>query len=57
MHSNEKTAGRQRRLRFEDEEIWTELPESVREQCRTLWRQVLASVLKARERRQDERQD
>ena len=33
---------RQRKLRFEDEEIWTELPESTREHCRTLWRQLLA---------------
>ena len=36
MHSNEKPAGWQRKLRFEDEEIWTVLPESVREQCLTL---------------------
>jgi hypothetical protein len=32
MHSNEKPGVWQRRLRFEDEEIWTELPESVRSQ-------------------------
>ena len=43
MHSNEKLTEWQRRLHFEDEEIWNELPESVREQCRMLWRQVLAS--------------
>jgi hypothetical protein len=47
----------QRKLRFEDEEIWTVLPASVREQCLTLWRQMLASVLKTGERRQDERED
>jgi hypothetical protein len=47
----------QRKLRFEEEEIWTVLPASVREQCLTLWRQMLASVLKTGERRQDERQD
>ena len=57
MHSNEKPTGWQRRLHFEDEQIWNELPESVREQCRTLWRQVLASVLKAGEGRQNERED
>ena len=57
MHSNENPAGWQRKLRFEDEEIWTELPASVREQCLTLWRQVLASVLKTGERRQNERED
>ena len=36
MHSNEKPAVWQRKLRFEDEEIWTLLPASVREQCLTL---------------------
>ena len=35
----------QRKLRFEEEEIWTELPESTREHCRGLWRQLLESVL------------
>ena len=57
MHGNENPNGWQRRLHFEDEEIWTELPESVREQCRSLWRQVLASVLKTGARGQNERQD
>jgi hypothetical protein len=57
MHSNEKPIGWQRRLHFEDEQIWNELPESVREQCRMLWRQVLASILKAGEGRQNERED
>ena len=57
MHSNEKPTGWQSRLHFEDEEIWNELPQSVREQCRTLWRQVLASILKAAEGRQNERED
>ena len=56
MHSNEKRAGWQRKLRFEDEEIWTVLPASVREQCLTLWRQVLASVLKTDKGRQNERE-
>jgi hypothetical protein len=56
MHSNEKPAGWQRRLRFEDEEIWTVLPAAVREQCLTLWRQVLASVLKTDKGRQNERE-
>lgn len=57
MHSREEPSEWQRRLRFEEEEIWTELPESVREQCRSLWRQVLASVLKTGEGRQNERED
>jgi hypothetical protein len=57
MDSNKNRAVWQRRLHFEDEQIWTELPESVREHCRTLWRQLLASVLKTGERRENERED
>ena len=57
MHSNESPSRWQRKLRFEDEEIWTVLPASIREQCLTLWRQMLASVLKTGERRQNERED
>ena len=57
MDSNKNRAVWQSRLHFEEEQIWTELPESVREQCRTLWRQLLASVLKTAERRQNERED
>jgi hypothetical protein len=57
MYNNEKPTEWQRRLHFEDEQIWNELPESVRQQCRTLWRLVLASVLKADEGRQNERED
>jgi hypothetical protein len=57
MDRNQNRTVWQRRLHFEDEQIWTELPESVREHCRTLWRQLLASVLKTGERRQNERED
>ena len=57
MHNSEKPAVRQRNLRFEDEEVWATLPEQVREHCRTLWGQLLASVLKEHERRRNERQD
>ena len=57
MHSNESPSRWQRKLRFDDEEIWTALPVSVREQCLTLWRQMLGSVLKTGERRQNERED
>jgi hypothetical protein len=56
MHNNDLIV-RQRKLRFEEEEIWTELPESTRQHCRTLWRQLLANVLKTGERRQNERED
>ena len=47
----------QRKLRFEEEEIWTELPESARENCRGLWRQLLQSVLNSGDGRPDERED
>jgi hypothetical protein len=47
----------QRRLRFEEEEIWTELPESTRENCRGLWRQLLESVLNSGDGRSYERED
>jgi hypothetical protein len=56
MDSNQNRTVWQRRLHFDDEQIWTQLPESVREHCRTLWRQLLASVLKTGERRQNERE-
>ena len=57
MHKKEAAARRQYRLQFEDEELWTMLPEAVRERCRTLWKQLLGSVLNADERRTDERED
>ena len=57
MHKKEAAARRQYRLQFEDEELWTMLPEAVRERCRTLWKQLLGSVLKADERRTGERED
>jgi hypothetical protein len=47
----------QRKLRFEEGEIWTELPESTREHCRGLWRQLLESVLNEADRRPNERED
>jgi hypothetical protein len=56
MQSNERPSVWQQRLRLDDEEMWTELPASVREQCLTLWRQMLASVLKADQGEQDERE-
>ena len=57
MHNSENPTTWQRNLRFEDDEVWAMLPEPVREQCRTLWGQLLASVLKEDERRRNERQD
>ena len=56
MHSKENPYLWQRKLRFEGEDIWAVLPASVREQCLTLWRQLLASVLKTDKGRQNERE-
>jgi len=57
MHDHEKGGAGQRALPFEDEEIWSALPEQARERCRSLWRQLLTSALEPSERRQDERED
>jgi hypothetical protein len=57
MHNHEKPVVRQRKLHFEDDELWTIFPEEVRERCRGLWQEMLVSVLKERERRPDERED
>jgi len=50
MHSNESPSVWQRKLRFEDEEIWTVLPPAVTEQCLTLWRQMLRKRSQDRQR-------
>ena len=57
QNNKENRIVRQRKLRFEEEEIWSELPDSTREHCRGLWRQLLANVLKSGERRQNEREN
>jgi hypothetical protein len=57
MHNKENPITRQRKLHLEDDELWTMLPEPVQERCRTLWKELLASVLEKDERRQDERKD
>jgi hypothetical protein len=57
MHNHEKPVARQRKLHFEDDELWIIFPEEVRERCRELWQEMLASVLQGRERRTDERED
>lgn len=44
----------QRRLRFDDPEVWAELPEAVREQCRALWGQMLTAVLRPNEEGQND---
>ena len=55
MQNQENRIVLQRKLRFEEEEIWIELPESTREHCRGLWRQLLESVLKGADRSANER--
>ncbi|HTF66718.1 MAG TPA: hypothetical protein VK638_28945 [Edaphobacter sp.] len=57
MHNKENSIARQRKLHFEDEELWTMLPEPVRDRCRNLWKELLASILRKDERRQNERED
>ena len=57
MHNHEKRVARQGKLHFEDDELWTIFPEEVRERCRGLWQEMLAAVLKERERRPDEREN
>jgi hypothetical protein len=57
MHNKENPVTRQRKIHFEDDELWIRLPESVQERCRSLWKELLASVLKKDERRQHERED
>jgi len=57
MHNHENLVARQRKLHFEDDELWIIFPEEVRERCRELWQEMLASVLQGRERRPDERED
>jgi hypothetical protein len=62
MHNSEKAGAQQRELHFEDDGIWTRLPETVRERCRTLCKELLASILhtsilQREERRADERKN
>ena len=57
MQNHEKSVARQRKLHFEDDELWTIFPEEVRERCRGLWQEMLATVLKGREGRPNERED
>ena len=57
MHNKENPVARQRMLCFEESELWATLPEAVQESCRSLWKELLASVVKTSERRQHERED
>ena len=44
MHNKENPVTRQRKLHFEEDELWTMLPQSLQERCRTLWKELLASM-------------
>ena len=57
MHNKENPMTRQREIHFEDDELWTRLPESVQESCRSLWKELLATIAKKDEWRQHERED
>lgn len=57
MHNDENLATLQRKFRFEDDELWPMLPETVRESCRALWMELLTNVLNKNEREQNERED
>ena len=57
MQNDENPATWQRNLRFENDELWPMLPEPVRDSCRALWKELLASVLKKEKGRLNERED
>jgi hypothetical protein len=57
MHNKENPVAQQRKLHFEGDELWTMLPQAVQERCRTLWKELLTSVLQKDERRRDEREN
>jgi hypothetical protein len=57
MRNNNHRDSHQRRLPFENREVWTVLPEEVREHCRSLFSQLLARVLQKGEGRPNERED
>ncbi len=57
MQNHEKPATWQRNLRFEDDELWPMLPEQVRDSCRALWKELLASVMKKEKGMWNERED
>ena len=55
---NEDYPVRQQSLPFEkNNQIWTVIPQNDRERCRSLCIQLLAAVLKKRERSENERKD
>jgi hypothetical protein len=57
MRDKDKPPTQQWRLVFNQEPIWTALPEKVRVSCRDLLVQLIEETLKRRERRDNERQN
>jgi hypothetical protein len=57
MRNKENPVTLQRKIHFEDSELWGKLPESVQENCRSLLKELLTSIAKNDERRQHERED
>ena len=57
MSHNQSPSAWQPKLPFEQDEVWTSMPEQSRERCRKLLSQVFKSVLRGEPRRQDERED
>jgi hypothetical protein len=57
MHNNRNVGSHQKRLPFEIDRVWAVLPGQVREGCRSLCRELLVTVLRKNERRQNERED
>ncbi|HEX4170448.1 MAG TPA: hypothetical protein VHZ55_33705 [Bryobacteraceae bacterium] len=57
MRNKKNPVVHQRKFHFEEDDLWMRLPEAVQERCRSLWKELLASVLKQDERRRDERED
>jgi hypothetical protein len=57
MHNNQNAGSHQKKLPFEIDRVCVTLPTQVRESCRSLCRELLMTVLKKSERRQNERKD
>ena len=57
MPNHKNPGSPQQKLRFEVEEVWSTLPDPVRQGCRSLFKELLTSVLKKGQRRENERED
>ena len=57
MHNKENPVTRQRKLHFEDDELWTSCPSRCRNAAEVSGRNCWRALLKKDERRQHERED